>query len=88
MVFLKQEFLVLRVLPPLNDCMMIELELQPAAAVVIFIISDGGLLASLIRQHAMAMVILGILEGTLVGLVCIEFFTFCEMNGLPWPWHF
>lgn len=67
---------------------MIELELQPAAAVVIFIISDGGLLASLIRQHAMAMVILGILEGTLVGLVCIEFFTFCEMNGLPWPWHF
>ena len=64
--------LALYVSPLLDLHMIVELELQQKSAVVIFVIPDGGLLASLIRSHAVAMDVLSILEGTLVGLVCIE----------------
>lgn len=42
------------VLPVLDVCTMVALELQYAAAVVVLAILDGGLLASLIRQRAVA----------------------------------
>ncbi len=52
--------------------MIVELELQHKSAVVMFVMLDGSLLASFIRQHAVAVDVLSILEGTLVGLVCIK----------------